>query len=226
MNSQSRDYRRPRSGPASYRAELAAVALGAALAGSQAFAQQPAQPPAQRSAAATAQERASFLAEELVEAKATVTALDSAKRLISLQTDDGRDFTVEAGEDVRNFSQIEVGDEVNVQYYQSLAADVTEAEASDGEDAVVLGARAAQGERPAGGLGMLYTAIVTIDSVDTTTNTVSFTGPEGKQRETTVERPEAREFVSQLKPGDRVQLTYGEAFAIAVAPTGEERELR
>jgi hypothetical protein len=115
---------------------------------------------------------------------------------------------------------------VNVQYYRALAAEVTEAEASDQDGAVVLGSRAAQGDRPAGGLGMLYTAIVTIDSVDKATNTVSFTGPEGKQRETTVERDDAREFIAKLKPGDRVQLTYGEALAIAVAPTDEARELR
>lgn len=223
---QSRDCRSTRS---LRRAELAAVAIGAVLAAAQAFAQQTAQQPApaQRSAAAAAQDRPSFLAEEVAEATAKVTALDPAKRLISLKADDGRDFTVEAGEEVRNFSQIKVGDEVDVQYYKALAADVTEAAAGDRQDgAVVLGSRAAQGERPAGGIGTLYTAIVTIDSVDKATNTVSFTGPEGKQRETTVERDDAREFVSKLKPGDRVQLTYGEALAIAVAPSDETRELR
>lgn len=181
---------------------------------------------AQQTVQRAAGEPASFLAEELDEVAAAVVAIDSAKRLISLETDDGREFTVEAGQDVRNFAQIEVGDEVNVQYYQALAAEVTKAEASSEEDAVLLESRAAEGDKPAGASGTLYTAIVTIDSVDAATSTVSFTGPEGKQRETTVERDEAREFVSQLKPGDRVRLTYGEAFAIAVAPTGEQRELR
>jgi hypothetical protein len=113
-----------------------------------------------------------------------------------------------------------------VQYYQALAAEVTKAEASSEEDAVLLEARAAEGDKPAGASGILYTAIVTIDSVDMVTNTVSFTGPEGNQRETTVERAEAREFIAQLKPGDRVQLTYGEALAVAVVPTTEERVLR
>jgi hypothetical protein len=181
---------------------------------------------AQQPATTQSQQRPSFLAEELDEAEATVTAVDPAKRLISLKTDDGREFTVEAGQDVRNFEQIEVGDEVRVQYYRALAADVAEAEANDDEDAVLVGARAAEGEKPAGASGMLYTAIVTIDSVDTATNTVIFTGPEGQQREATVERDEAREFIAELKPGDRVQLTYGEALAIAVGPANEERELR
>jgi len=193
--------------------ELAAVAFAAVLA--QAFAQEPVPAPP------------SFLAEQVAEATATVTALDQAKRLISLKADDGREFTVEAGEEVRNFSQIEVGDEVTVQYYQALAAEVTKAEASDDDRAaVVLGARAAEGDRPAGAIGTVRTAIVTIDSVDAAASKVSFTDPEGKKRETTVQRDQGREFISQLKPGDRVQLTYGESLAIAVAPADEERALR
>jgi len=192
------------------------AAFGFSVSIAQVFAQQPAP-----------EQPASFLAEQLAEATASVTAVDSAKRLISLKDqDDGSEFTVEAGDDVRNFSQIKVGDEVNVQYYQALAADVTKAEASDSNDAVLLGARAAEGDRPAGGLATLYTAIVTIDSVDAAKGTVSFTGPEGKKRETTVQRQAGRDFISQLKPGDRVQLTYGESLAIAVAPADQDRALR
>jgi hypothetical protein len=214
MNRQSWNFRRPRSLTFSRLTELAAIAFAAVLA--QAFAQQPApaQPP-------------SFLAEQVAEATATVTALDPANRLISLKTDDGRELTVEAGEEVRNFSQIEVGDEVTVQYYQALAAEVTKAEASDDDRAeVLLGARAPEGDKPAGAIGTVHTAIVTIDSVDTGANTVSFTDPDGKKRETKVQRDQGREFISQLKPGDRVQLTYGESLAIAVAPADEERALR
>ena len=218
MKSQSRDFRHPRSWVFS---RLPEIAFGLAVVTAQAFAQQPARP------GAAAQEPPSFLAEQAAEATATVTAIDPTKRLISLKDeDDGSEFTVEAGDEVRNFAQIKVGDEVNVQYYQALAAEVTKAEASDADGAVVLGARAAEGDRPAGGIGTLYTAIVTIDSVDTAKGTVSFTGPEGKQRKTTVERDAGRDFIAQLKPGDRVQLTYGESLAIAVAPADEERALR
>jgi hypothetical protein len=213
MNSQWA-FRRPRSLAFSRVTQLAALAFAAVLA--QASAQQPApaQPP-------------SFLAEQVAEATATVTALDQAKRLISLKADDGREFTVEAGEEVRNFSQIEVGDEVTVQYYQALAAEVTKAEASDDDRAaVLLGARTAEGDRPGGAIATVNTAIVTIDSIDTATSTVSFTDPDGKKRETRVQRDQGREFISQLKPGDCVQLTYGESLAIAVAPADEERALR
>jgi hypothetical protein len=210
MNAQSTPRRSVRT-PSTPLAVAAVAAL--TLAASLASAQQPA--PAQPAAAAPAP---AFFAEELETVTATVTAIDAAKRLITLKTADGYEETVEAGPAVRNFAQIKVGDHVGVQYYQSLAAEITKAPASTSHDAVVLASRAAEGASPAGGVGMIYTAIVTVDSVDAATGTVRFTGPEGRHRETIAQRDAGRAFVAQLKPGDRVQVTYGEALAVAVAP--------
>jgi hypothetical protein len=221
MNSQSNEHR---SAPL----RVAAAAI-AALAAAAVSAQQPAQQqqrPAAQSPPAARQQPSPYLREDLAEVTATVTAIDPAKRLVALKSDDNREFAVLAGPDVRNFNQIEVGDEVQVQYYQALAAEVTQVAASADQASVVVGERSAEGERPGGSVGSIYTAIVTIDSVDAATGTVSFTGPEGRQREVTAERDGGAAFISQLEPGDRVQLTYAESFAIAVAPAGEGRELR
>jgi hypothetical protein len=194
---------------------LAAAALAAlTFAASLALAQEPA-PTRVASASATQP----FFAEQSTSMTATVTAIDAAKRLITLKVADGHEETVEAGPVVRNFAQIKVGDKVDVEYYQSLAAEITQAPASTSHDAELIGARAAEGDSPAGGVGMIYTAIVTVDSVDAATGTVTFIGPEGKKRETTAQRDTGRAFVAQLKPGDRVEITYGEALAVAVAPS-------
>lgn len=220
-------------------AKLAVIAAGA-LGASLAWAQQPAGDAgdaarragnaaeqagdtAARAGRAAGDESPSFLAEQVAQATATVTKIDPEKRLLTLRTEDGREFTVEADAEVRNFSQIEVGDTVDVSYYQSLAADLTNAPPSDSVDAVIVGSRSQEGQRPGGSVGSVYTAVVTINEVDPETHTVTFTGPGGTPREATVQRPDARDFVSQLKPGDRVQITYGEALAIAVAPTGDRR---
>lgn len=168
--------------------------------------------------AASAQQPTVF-ADQLDEVTATVTAIDSEQRLVSLETEDGRALTVEASDEVRNFEQIEVGDQVDVKFYEAFAAEVTEAPASTEEQPVVVGSRrAALGERPAGAVGLVYTAIVTIDAVDPETGEVRFTGPGGQPREVSFVRPELQEFAEQLKPGDRVEVTYGEAMAIAVTP--------
>lgn len=189
--------------------------LAAAAAAALAIAAAPAT--AQQSAPA-AQQR-SVSAENLVLLTAKITAIDAAKRLVTLKTATGREETVEVGPDVRNFAQLKVGDDVDVRYYQSLAAEL--APAGAGNQATVGAARAAPGASPAGGAGVQVTAVVTVNSVDAATGTVAFTGPEGKQRETKAQSDAGRAFVARLKPGDRVQITYTEAFAVSVAPAAK-----
>lgn len=174
---------------------------------------------------ATGQERA--FVEETQEVTATVTAIDHETRLLTLRGEDGAEMVVEAGEQVRNFDQIETGDQVDVMYYEALMAEVAEAPATeDTEEAgeqvvpvVLEAARAPLGAKPEGAVGMVYTAVVTIDAVDTDANVVEFTGPGGQPRIIEVQRPEMQAFIKDLSPGDRVKVTYGEALAVAVTPS-------
>ncbi|HEY2586567.1 MAG TPA: hypothetical protein VGI81_12455 [Tepidisphaeraceae bacterium] len=52
---------------------------------------------------------------------ATVTAIDPAKRTVTLRGGDGPEVTVTCGPEVRNFDQIKVGDQVKATVTQSLA---------------------------------------------------------------------------------------------------------
>jgi hypothetical protein len=228
MNTHSADTRSSRSSFVAHRLELAAVAALAAFAVSSVSAQQSQQQqqPAAQGQSAQGQSQPAYLSGQLEEVTAQVAAIDPEKRLITLKLNDGTEFTVKAGEDVQNFSQIKVGDEVSAKYYQSLAADLTNAPASNDTGAVVLAERAAPGQEPGGGAGVIYTAVVTIDSINPQTNTVTFTGPEGQERQVMVESDQGKAFLEHLKAGDRVQLTYTEALAIAVAPAGSSRSLQ
>jgi translation elongation factor P/translation initiation factor 5A len=131
---------------------------------------------------------------DLLEVTATVDAVDLATRTVTVSDGAGNEYVIEAGPEVRNLEQVEVGDEVVVSYYSALA-----------------------GERPAAAVGETVTATIVIDSVDVAENTVTFTGPRGL-RTVLVESPAGQEFIKQLKPGDEVELTYTEALAISVEP--------
>lgn len=175
--------------------------------------------------AASGQEPA--LVEETEEVTATVAAIEPETRMLTLRDEDGEEFTVQAGNKVRNFEQIEVGDEVDVLFYEALMAEVTDApptaETTGGEPVVIDSRRAPIGDKPGGAASVVTTAVVTIDAVDLEENTVQFTGPGGQPREVEVQRPEMQEFIKTLSAGDRVQVTYGEALAVAVRP-GESEE--
>jgi hypothetical protein len=154
--------------------------------------------------------------EQVREISATVTAVDLPARLVTLRGPDGKLFTVEAGEEVRNLPQVEVGDRVVVSYYQAIAAEL----AKPGQQAVASAgmARAPLGAKPGGGLAQQVTDTVRIDALDLATHTVSFTDPEGHSQTITVRDPKMQNFLKTLKVGDRVAITYTEALAIQVKP--------
>lgn len=151
---------------------------------------------------------------------ATVEAIDRDSRLVELR--DGDEVTtVQVPDEVRNFDQIKVGDEVVVNYYQGIAAQFKKKGESKtvGRADVTHGTgRAAEGTRPAGVAANTVTTTVVIEAVDRSSNAVTFTGPTGMTRTVQVKDPDAQQFIGTLKKGDEVELTYTEALAVAVQP--------
>jgi hypothetical protein len=70
--------------------------------------------------AAYAQPPASVTKSAVVTETATIVAIDSTNRLISLKLDDGTVETIVAGPDVQRFSELKVGDKVTFKYYESV----------------------------------------------------------------------------------------------------------
>jgi len=157
--------------------------------------------------------------EEAVEVTATVEAIDLANRLVTIRVPEGDAATLEVGPDVRNLSQVKVGDQVVVAYYAAIAAEFKKpGEGIKGVQEDVGAERAELGERPGGIVGRQVKATVIIESVDAKSNTVSFTGPYGMLRTIAVQDRDAQAFIKKLKKGDEVELTYTEAVAISVEP--------
>lgn len=151
--------------------------------------------------------------------EATVVAIHSSKRLVGLRRADGQVVTIELGPEVVNFDQIKVGDRVIASYFEAISFSLlAPREATAPGAAGVVAGRALPGERPEAALGGFIETTVTIESVDTAANTVTFTGDDGMVRTVAVEREDGRAFASRLRKGDRVLITYAEAIAISVEP--------
>jgi hypothetical protein len=172
--------------------------------------------------ACTSQPPAPAKIENTEEVSATVEAIDVQKRLLSLVGPEGEKLTVEVAPQVRNLPQVKVGDRVVARYYSALAAELR----SRGDGAGTTQApvyetttsRAAEGERPAGMVGAQSHQTVRITSVDTKNNVVNFYASDGLARSVPVQTPQGKEFISKLKAGDEVELTYTEAVALSVEP--------
>lgn len=148
---------------------------------------------------------------------ATVEGIEPANRMVTLKTSEGSSLIVHVGQNVRNLSQVKVGDRVVVNYEEALLAEVVKpGTGTVGATSVV--ARAAPGERPGGVVAEAVRVPVKIYDVDPAQNVVEFTGPRGYNRRIKVNDPKARQFIRGLKPGDEVEVTFREAMAISVEP--------
>jgi len=149
-------------------------------------------------------------------ATATVTAVDAPTRMVTVRGDDGASFTFQASDQVRNFEQIRVGDQVKVEYTESIAVDVVKSDGSAPDAAVASGAaRAPLGAKPAGAVGQVTTISATIMAIDRQTSRVTLRGPAGNDRVIQVKDPKKLENVAV---GDMVYATYTESLAISVEP--------
>jgi hypothetical protein len=159
------------------------------------------------------------MVEDTIEATATVTSLDILNRRIGLETEDGRRMTIVAGPEVRNLAQIDIGDKVKAMYIQGVAARLA-APGASGTQMSAAAARAPEGTKPGAMVGETVRTVVTIVSYDDKSKLVTFAGDDGLVRSVVVKKPEMQEFARGLKAGDKVEVTFTEAFAIGVIETG------
>jgi hypothetical protein len=167
-----------------------------------------------------AQQSVSF--SDVFETAATVTAVDQAQRLVTVRGPEGNELTLEAGPEVRNLAQVEVGDVVRLSYEQSWMAERIAPDRAPevAAAATAAAARAAEGERPGVALGAAMTMVVMIESIGPDGRTATFITPDGFLEAIFVRREQSRAFASKLAPGDLVQLTRAETLALVVEPLG------
>lgn len=149
-----------------------------------------------------------------------VTAIDRANRSVTLQNADGETQTVGVPPDIKSFDTLKVGDHVDVDYYQSVGVSLMPPGTRSSVTQSATGGRVAPGAAAA---GRQITANVEVVSVDQVMNKVTFKGPRGNLHTVTVYDPSMQKRLASLQPGQMVQITYREAIAAAIKPTGSGR---
>ena len=132
---------------------------------------------------------------------ATITAIDAAKREISLKGPKGNVVTVEVSEAVKRFSELKVGDEVTVKYTESLVARIAKPGEMAGASASAV---RSEGARPGGVAKSEVTVVVTLMKIDPAVPSVTFKTPDGEVRTIQVRD---KKNLEGFKPGDQVAIT-------------------
>jgi hypothetical protein len=157
-----------------------------------------------------------------VEATATVTAVDMENRFVTIEGPEGDSTVIQVSDQVKNLSQVKVGDQVTITYYRSAVASLVKVK-GDVElgvvDATEAAASAEEGQLPAGAVGMQVTRRAEVVFVDPYQQFISFRSPDrGLRKITLKDSPDLQHYLKELKKGDIVEVTYTEAIAVSVAP--------
>ena len=157
----------------------------------------------------------------LVEVTATVTAIDMENRMVTIQGPQGNSMVVHVTDQVKNLPQAKVGDHVNVKYYRSAYVDIVK---TDGKIDMATEAAAAKitapaGQKPAGAIGVEVKRKAEVVFVDPYQKFISFRSHDrGLRKISLKDSPELQHYLTELKKGDVIEVTYTEAAAISLEP--------
>ena len=151
---------------------------------------------------------------EAVSATFTVTAIDSAARLVTLKDKDGVTQDIVCGPEVQRFDQLKVGDNVTFRYYESIATAIRRTGSAPATPASAAVTRT-PGAKPGGTIAQQVTTTVTIEEIDPKIPSVTVRAANGNKLSFKVED---KKNIEGYKAGDQVDVTYTQALAISVAP--------
>ena len=151
-----------------------------------------------------------------VELSARVVGIDKATRTVTLKGPKGNVVDVVAGDEVRNFDQIRLGDNLVVRYLESLTLELKKTKgALPAPTEREAAARAQPGERQAVAGARQVTVLADVIGVDPAKKTITLKGPKGNVVVLDVHNPDQFKVV---KKGDQVEATYTQALAVSIEP--------
>jgi Cu/Ag efflux protein CusF len=162
--------------------------------------------------AAYAQPAASVTKGAITTETATIVAIDSTNRILSLKLSDGTIDTLFCGPEVQRFSELKVGDKVTFKYYESIVYAIQQPGAKPPADAPPTLVRGT-GPKPGGTMSQQVTAVVTVQAIDTAVGSITIKTEAG---ETMSFKVEDKSNLKGVKVGDKIQITYTQALAISV----------
>lgn len=187
---------------------IGAAGLGGVCCQSDPMAQPSGPPPGQPAASGEAAFEAA-----LVSANATVIAIDPTARTFTLRNWEGQVKTFTATPDVRNFSQIRLGDQVRTTIVDEVAVYISNSKTPPKADAATAVRIAAKGAKPSIIIASTTDVVDKIHAVDSWNRTITLVGVSGPAR---TMRVAPNVDMSGLKPGDDVMVRFTQGLAIAV----------
>jgi len=152
----------------------------------------------------------------VVQGSGTIQAIDTTSRTITVRNEKGEEDSFVAGPQMTRFSELKVGDKINLTYYESTVYQVQPpgaAPAAAGTSGVTT--TRATGDVPSATAARQKVSTVTVKAIDTKVPSVTVTTADGR---TVTRKVNDRKNLEGIKAGDRIDITYTEALLASVEP--------
>ncbi|WP_297572161.1 hypothetical protein [uncultured Deefgea sp.] len=149
---------------------------------------------------------------EAVKANGTIAAIDTATRKVTLKNAAGQTMSVMAGEGVKNFDKLKVGDKVKAEYMQVLTLELLGAGSNVREHVTETSSASAPAAKAGGFVGEKLTVVGNVIGVDAKKHTIRV---QGVNRTVTLKVRDPAQF-KMIKKGDQIKGTYTQALAMLV----------
>jgi hypothetical protein len=160
---------------------------------------------------AAAVNKPSISATQKVTLSTVVEAVDLEARTVTLKGPEGNLKTIKA-EKTPNLEQVQVGDQVNVEYAQHMSIEVFANDGTEPGQGVMSASAVNTPDQAPGGMEMVTTVTTaTVEEINIEANTFKLKMPGGEVEEFTARDPEN---LKKADVGDLVVITLSEAVAI------------
>jgi len=145
---------------------------------------------------------------------ATVQAVDQGTRVVTLKRAHGKPFTFRAGDRVKNLAQVNVGDRVYVDYYESIEVYVSNPDGGSMNSGTSTSVETAKlGAKPGGYADQEETVEATVASIAKNKKSVTLKTPDGQKTLIPVKNPDN---LTGVHVGDRVTMITTMALGVSV----------
>jgi hypothetical protein len=163
--------------------------------------------------AALAQAQGTISKASSVTATATIEAIDSTTRQVTLKNEKGEEDTFVVGSDVKRFDELKVGDKVKLTYVESLVFQLRKPGDASNPAADNAAFTRAKGALPGGTVARQQKTTVTVKAIDLAVPSITVTTADGR---TVTRKIEDKKNLDGVKVGDRIDITYTEAILTSV----------
>jgi hypothetical protein len=150
---------------------------------------------------------------DVVRATVTIESIDAPRRLVTVRDESGLKDTVHLGPEVKRFSELKVGDRVNLAYYQSRILELRKRGTATGPVGTT-GTQIArsEGALPAAAVARQVTAVVTVTSTDLINGLITVRTDDGR----TIRRKVERSLMEGIVADDKIEVTYTQALLVEI----------